>query len=293
MDFPDILPEGWNWTLIWAACLLAVIFLVLVIVLAGAHPWAHTSQDRIDGYHHEQCEEVKPRAPFVQGMNFWSNFAYLAAGLFIFTRSDFAFGKAIGVVMMLLAIGSGYFHGTLTETGQTVDMMMTYSAVLVMLVYAMVKVMHLSTNGTAAWLMLIIGGVGLGCAAGILRTHVKFFDSDYFTPLLVGMLFLYMAVEAVSSIDWRQSGFIYFAWKTDWRPVLLWTSVAILSGLAAVIFKFTDGDKNLFAAYDGDYSKCVYDPGSVIQGHGLWHIFSAVMFVGIFEYIRVTSDSSS
>src|SRR5271165_4284139 len=247
MDFPviDLLPEGWNWTLLWAACLILVLLLVVVMTLFGAHPWAHTTADRIDQYHHEQCETVDTSGAFVQLMNFWSNFAYLAAGLLILSRSDFAFGKAIGCVLIALAIGSGWFHGTLTEFGQTVDMIGVYCALLVMILYAMLKVMSIPSGGTAAWILFIVF-MTLGWFAGLLRTKVHFFDSDYFTPLLVGLLFIYMVVEAIGSIDWSQSGFIYFAWRTDWRPVLIWTSLALASGLVAVIFKFTDGSKNLF-----------------------------------------------
>jgi hypothetical protein len=265
---------------------------MLVMTIAGAHPWVHTTPDRVEGYRHEHCETVDAKGVFVQGVNFWSNFAYLAAGLLILSRSDFAFGKAVGIVLIFLAFGSGWYHGTITETGQTADMMGVYCALLVMIVYAMLKVMSISSDSTAAWLLFIVF-MALGCFAGILRTKLHFFDSDYFTPLLVGILVIYMVVEAIGPIDWGQSGFIYFAWKTDWRPVLLWTTVAVLSGLVAVIFKFTDGSKNLFADHGGDYSKCAYDHGSIIQGHALWHIFSAVMFVAIFEYIYATSDRTN
>jgi hypothetical protein len=292
MDFPDLLPEGWNWTLIWAACLLAMVLLVLVVTLVGAHPWAHIAPDRIEGYGHEQCETVDTSGVFVQGMNFWSNFSYLAAGLYILTRSSFAYGKVIGVVMILLAITSGWFHGTLSGTAQTADIMGVYAALLAMIAYAVVKVFRLSSNSTEAWLLLFLGIV-LGCVAGILRTDFFLFDSDVFTPILVIALFGFMVSEAIRSINWSQSGFIYFAWKTDWKPVTLFAGIAFLSGLVACAFKFTDGDKNLFAPYNGDFSKCIYDHGSVLQGHGVWHILSGVMFLGIFEYIRVTSDSSS
>jgi len=294
MDFPlsDLLPKAWNWTLLWAACLVLVLLLSLVMNLAGAHPWSSTTADRIDQYRHEQCETVDKSAFFLQSMNFWSNFAYLAAGLLVIWRSDFAFGKAIGWVLIALAIGSGWFHGTLTETGQTADMMGVYCALLVMILYGLLKVLAVSSDSVTAWVLFIVF-MGIGCLAGITRTHVHFFDSDYFTPMLVFILFVYMIVEAIGSIDWSNSGFIYFAWRTNWVPVLLWTSVAFLSGLVAVIFKFTDGDKNLAAKHDGDYSKCLYDHGSIIQGHALWHIFSAVMFWAIFEYIRATDRRTS
>jgi hypothetical protein len=288
MDFPDVLPEGWNWTLIWAACVIAVLLLVLVMAIAGAHPWADTTSQRISDYQHEQCETVKTSAPFVQVMNFWSNFAYLAAGLLIMSRSFFWFGKAIGIVLALLAFGSAWFHGTLTETGQTADMMGVYSALLAMIAYAVLKVFKISTSSIEGWAILG-GSVVLGCFAGIFRTKTVVFDSDYFTIVLVAVLTVFMVAEAIRSIDWSQSGFIYFAWKADWVTVLLWTSIAVISGAVACLFKFTDGDKNLFARHDGIYSKCGYDPGSLFQGHGLWHILSAVMFVAIFEYIRATS----
>jgi len=294
MDFPlsNLLPDNWNWTLLWAACFVLLLLIVLVMSIFSVHPWSDTTPDRIGQYQHEHCETVNLSGFFLQTMNFWSNFAYLAAGLLILSQADFAFGKAIGWVLIALAIGSGWYHGTLTETGQTADIMGVYCALLVMILYALTKVLAISKDSVTAWVLFVLFMV-LGCVAGILRVKIHFFDSEYFTPMLVIILFIYMVVEAIGSINWEQSGFLYFAWSTDWRPVLLWTSVAMVAGLAALFLKFTDGDKNLFAAFKEDYSKCIYGHSSIIQGHALWHVASAAMFVAIFEYIRATDTSTT
>src|ERR1700756_4471243 len=276
----------WGWLTVWIICTVVALFFVTMFGVVGVHPWSDVSADRVNGYHHEQCESVDKMSFLLQFHNFWSNFAYLAAGLLIAWLSDSAVGKAIGFTFIFLAFGSAWFHGTLTETGQTFDMVGVYCALTVLISYAFIELIPLEQDGTWAWIAFMVGAV-LGIVSGILRpggllsvSPFKIFDSDWFTPLLVGVLGIYMLL-----VSWRRN-------FQFWNPILGPILGFLGTGLLALIFKFTDGDKNLLASHNGIYSQCLYNPHGVIQGHALWHFFSAVMFVCFFEYIRSVNGRS-
>jgi hypothetical protein len=269
---PGWLTGRWGWLILWSGFFFFSVLLILILQLAGVHPWSNSTAERIDSYHHEQCEAVNTSAFFLQVHNFWSNYVYIAAGLLILCLNDSWTGRYIGAVLLFLGFGSAWFHGTLAETGQTVDMMGVYAVLLVMIAYGFIELIPLENDGTAVWVILALATI-LGLLAGYLRGSLKLFDSDYFTPYLVFFLLCYQGL-----LRWR--------YRKAQEPVLAPFLAFLGFGVIALLFKFTDGDKNLLADYGGDYEKCLYGHNSLIQGHAQWHALSAVMFVCIFEYIR-------
>lgn len=279
----SLFPSGWltgrwGWLIIWVTALWLLAILVVVCHFAHLRPWADVSPDRIAWYHQEECERVDTSGFLLQFHNFWSNFAYLAAGLMVLCLNDSWLGRFVGMVFIFLGIGSAWFHGTLTELGQTVDIMGVYAALLALLAYGFTEMIPLKYDDPTAWLIMFIAVV-VGMFGAVVRTTVHFFDSDYFTPMLVIILVVYMVAGGLRYKD-RGEGLTF--------PIL----GAATAGIVAVLFKFTDGDKNLFAAHGGDYSKCLYGPDSLVQGHAFWHALSAVMFVCVFEFFRSLSGRS-
>ena len=280
MDFDPSTLFGprWGWLTVWVICFVVSCLLAALLGVAGVHPWSDVTADRVNGYHHEQCETVSKSGFFLQFYNFWSNYAYLAAGLLILWLSDSLIGKAIGVVFIFLAFTSGWFHGTLTETGQTFDIVGVYCALTVLIAYAFIELIPLEQDGPWAWIVFAIAVV-IGLFAGIFKPDglapisFKIFDSSIFTPLLVGVLGIYMFL-----VIWRRN----FRFQ---NPVLWPIMGFLIAGGLALIFKFTDGNGLLT-------SQCIYTPGGPIQGHSLWHLLSAVMFVCFFEYIRSVNGRS-
>ena len=267
------LTSRWGWLILWTGFFVVSVLLVIIFHVAGIHPWSDTTSERVAWYHQEQCETVDTSGFFLQVHNFWSNFAYLAAGLLILCLNDSWIGRYIGAVLIFLGLGSGWFHGTLTEFGQTVDMVGVYAALLVLIAYGFVEMIPLEQDGPWAWTVVLTATV-IGAVGGILRTKIKFFDSDYFTPLLVFILLAYMGCVALR-----------YNMKAQDSAVMPFLGFLAL-GVVALIFKFTDGDKNLLANYGGIYDKCFYGHSSIVQGHALWHALSAGMFVCVFEYFR-------
>ena len=136
----DFLYSRWGWTAVWLGIAGLSILFWLFTVAVGWHPWAEVASARAAGYAKEQCEFVNARAFFVQTANFWSNFAYLACGLFIWLRNRTFLGVAVGVTMCLIWFGSGLFHASLTEFGQLLDVVSIYVALGALLLYAVIQV---------------------------------------------------------------------------------------------------------------------------------------------------------
>ena len=272
MSLASLFSTRWGWLTVWVMCLVVAVVFTLIMSLAHVRPWTDVSTSRVAWYHQEECEKVDTSGFWLQTLNFWSNFSYLAGGIVITWLSDFRLGKGIGIVLIALSVGSLWFHGTLTEFSQTIDIVGVYAALIVLIGYGFIELIPLDMDGVAAWL-IFAGAIILGTIAGFLRTSLKVFDSDYFTPLLVVMLLIYMLM-------------VYLRYRRGAAPLLPPFLAFVGTGILAMVFKFTDGDKNLAAPYGGNYSKCLYAPTSPIQGHALWHILSGLMFVCIFEYIR-------
>lgn len=269
----------WLWFILWCSILFLVALVAGIAQIAHVHPWSDVSADRIATYHKEQCEAVGTSSFFLQFANFWSNFAYLAVGFLILFRNDCWPGRSIGFILVFVALTSGIFHGTLSEFGQTIDIMGVYTVLLALLSYAFIEMIPLEYDNPVGWLIML-GSAVLGVVGAFLRTSVHFFDSDYFTVFLVFILIVYMFAVATR-------------YRTSAAALIGPTLGAIFFGILAVLFKFTDGDSNLFANHGGIYSQCLYDPQSILQGHALWHVLSALMFLCVFEFFRSRLGRSS
>jgi hypothetical protein len=274
------LSRRWGW--IGFIAILAILFLLsLIFGLLNVHPWANVTAERIAGYHKEQCEFVNPSAFFLQFHNFWSNAAYLAVGALIIFLSDVWTGWVIGGALVFLGLTSGWFHGTLTETGQTFDMIGVYVVLLGLLAYIFIEMVPLNYDDPKAF-VIMFAALGVAVIGGLVRTKVRFFDSDYFTPLLVFILIVYMIAGGLRYLPKPNAPSV-----PPGDGLLLPLFLALISGLIAVLFKFSDGDDNaVLAQHGGNYTKCLYEPHSLIQGHALWHLTSAIMFLGVFEFSR-------
>lgn len=265
--------------MIWGGIVGTIGLVVLFGHFGHYNPWGMVHADRIAEYQREQCEFVDTRGFFLQFHNFWSNSAYLAAGLLILWLNDSAPGRVIGALLCFLSLGSAWFHGTLTGTGQTMDMAGVYMVLLAIISYGFIELVPWSYNEWRTWILMIATAV-LGLVAAFLRGR-NFFGSDYFTPMLVLIIIGYMItapfVQKPPGSEQPGKG----------GGIGLPAAIAVGAGLLALVCKFSDGDDNLLLAqHHGEYSKCFYGPDSIIQGHALWHVLSAIMFVGMFEYFR-------
>lgn len=266
--------QRWGWLIIWAGIVLAVALFPLLDV-GGESPWASVAAERGAGYRDDHCEGVDAAGYFLQFHNFWSNSIYLAAGLLILWFNDSWPGKYLGAWLCFLAIGSAWFHGTLTEAGQTVDIAGVYIVLLAVLSYACIEFAGWFYHEPRAVALLVCTTM-FGVIAAALRgePYVKVvFDSMVFVPVLAGLI---LAVGIRAAFRWPRS--VNRAWLV---PAL----IALSTGVTAIVFRTSDGER-------GDGDLCLYGADSIIQGHALWHTLSGIMFVGMFEYFRSLRNRS-
>ncbi len=311
-----------TWFWIWISSLVLMAILAFGFSVARSNPFGEVTCDRVMSYASEQCEAITDHGLIKQQANFWSNFAYAAFGLFIFFRRRTTIGIAIGLAFVLLAFGSGLFHGTLTTFGQYLDIIGINVLLLLLILHGVFSAWQLHPEfwPTTSWIgLLTILGIFMGLFKGI-------FDSTYVALSAGGLLFL----VGVYGSGRRHSD--WFDGNTRWHKWFWFGLLAAILFAGATAFKFLDG-KDITAVqeckqcngceavnkapvlsckglcpgaaccdtrcaccqdvYKGvDESKnCEIKPKAlclgtnpVIQGHALWHVLSAAGLFFIFEF---------
>jgi hypothetical protein len=254
--------RGWSWLIVFLTVLGSTIVIMLVLKVAGFKPWADTSAGAIAEYGSEHCEQVRTDEIFVQGPNFWSNFAYLLVGLMIYFSADEFIGRGTGIAICILFFGSSFWHGTLTESGKFLDIIGVYVALIALGVYGIFEVRGLdSTQPTAP--LWFCWALTLGLIAGSTKNIVPFHGSTVGAAILGPLLFALQGWGAV----------LFWPRRSAWAlPGIL----SLFSFAWAAFMKFNDGDGNRLCGLFGH--------NGILQGHALWHVFSALMMLFVFEY---------
>jgi hypothetical protein len=331
-DLKGWLATPWGWLIIWIPVLALFVAIALIGNAADWAPW-EPNLDRMCFYREEQRELVRTGSFFLQVANFWSNFAYLAVGLLILFRSGSFIGRGTGLAFVFLAFGSGYYHGTLTELGQFLDIAGIYIALLALLFHGIIESFDLetSTDRVRNWFwFLVVCGMYAGFSKGLVQWH-KSEIVAIFLGALIGILMIYWFFAVLLIGGGGSKDF-----STLWGPFAL----ALISFAGAAFFKYgdmTDLDRKYQCCkvtvqgkevelpalescpknppgYLVKYKVTVQEkevelsafetcvpkdpPGylvkpddswafgseSILQGHALWHIFSAFGMLCIFEF---------
>lgn len=197
-----------------------------------------------------------------QPANTWSNLAYVFLGLLILGagvrpgaanpfRSDPAHVWAYGLTAVALGLTSAWFHASLTFLGEWFDGMSMY--LLVSLLVA-----HNLRRGGA------VGRTGFLAAYGVLGVASGLFLA--FSPVLRKESFGALVASLVVAEVWarRRSAAL------DGR----WFAAAFASFIVA------------FGIWLLDYYRIVCSPGSLLQGHAVWHLLCAGTIGLLFLYYR-------
>src|SRR5262245_28532373 len=297
--FQQMLRGRWGWLVAWTLCLMVVLLIVIVAEIGGLEPWGPISD--ASSYSCEHCEHIARGGFFHQVANFWSNFAYLAAGLIILfsgestEKSGIAIAlirKGAGIMFVALSIGSGLFHGTITGWGKTLDIAGVYVAFLALLFYGVLALFNINLPEGSfrlpEWLLISLFCLTMVYAvfAAYTRTTIALHDSDVFMPLLGGVLLI---LTIVCAIRYRNR-------ETKWGWPL---GATLISFAAAGLFKYLDGksctDSSGFFGYLLKFcnSDCqsspklvceVFGSNPILQGHALWHVASAFGMLSVFEF---------
>jgi hypothetical protein len=201
-----------------------------------------------------------------QPVNAYSNLAFVLVGLLILRaawlessaepinpmRKSRFYPLVYATAVMLIGLGSLFFHASLTFVGQWFDVMGMYMQITFVLLYSLARWRGLSGRGFAlAYLSFsILLGVGL--------VMVPQFRREIFAALVLAGL---------------TCEFVYlFQRRPTIRKGYLWAALASF-GIAYFIWYL-------------DNSGIWCSPLSWLQGHALWHILSAIAAGLIYLYYR-------
>lgn len=229
--------------------------------------WAESILPRVDCYPHCYCERPIG-GPIEQVSNSFSNFAYIIIGsvlaflpiepksgnLYTQYRS---FRWTFAMSVFVTGIGSFFYHTSLTEVGRFCDWLGMFLVASFILSYSVSRFFDL---GPAAFRSLYFP-----LTAGILIVMETTWIYEYRTALFVGEFVLGVAISFAASSK-RKSEFE--------SRYLAMSLVCFFTG---------------FGVWLLDRLDVVCWPDSVVQGHAIWHILTAVAL--FFAHFYLVSET--
>jgi hypothetical protein len=180
---------------------------------------------------HTRCGPLETRPAVQQPLNAWSNAAFAFVGLLALRTRPRSLALLFAGSAMVLAVGSFWFHASVTREAQWVDMVGTYAAVVA---------------------VAALGGARLGAPAGFalglalaldvaLAVFQGWLDSRVVLPLLVGAASVPIGIAVRGGRGSARSalaplGLLLAAVllrEADVRRVLCWPDSALFQGHAA------------------------------------------------------------
>jgi hypothetical protein len=211
------------------------------------------------------CEAINSGA-VAQPANTWSSFGFVLVGLLVISQSredvrhlrasamtrQRAYPIIYGFALVVIGLGSAFYHASLTFAGQFVDVMGMYLLACFILLYNMSR-LSVFTGKTfvVAYLLLNLALAYVLLEFPALRRYV-------FGILIIAALAPEYGARAKRKI--RINGiFLQAAWWTLIVAFIIWTL---------------------------DIAKILCNPNSWLQGHALWHILGAVAAGLLYLYYR-------
>lgn len=207
------------------------------------------------------CEYVDMQSLIKQPANTFSSFAFVYIGWVIFFESFYVkdtLMKIFGISSVFIGFGSAFFHATLTFLGQVFDLAGMFLLSSFILFYALYRIFNLTKTNTI--ILLIVSNVIL--IGGL-----------FIVPEMRRYIFGILIVLGLLSE-------LFYIKKQHNLIETKWLKYAFLTLLVA------------FGIWILDLTKVVCDPKSLLQGHLLWHILSAVAVYFLYLYYRQEKDTN-
>ncbi|MGQ9815160.1 MAG: ceramidase domain-containing protein [Candidatus Roseilinea sp.] len=253
----------WVWGVFALIALASVVFSLADVSWAGWQPATCMPDDCF-------CEAIRP-GPIAQPVNTYSNLAFVLVGLLILGASPArpvtagpADGRAnlmlsqpaypivLGASTVVIGLGSLFYHASLSFAGQWFDVMGMYLLATFMALYGLARIRPMR-----GWLFALIYAAVNG-VLGALLIAVPEIRRQIFAGLILAVI----ALEGWITLRRRPPmRYAYFG-------------AALVSFAAAYAIWLLDNARVLCA------------PGSVLQGHALWHIGGALAAGLIYAYYR-------
>lgn len=223
----------------------------------------------------EYCEFNHVDRFFHQPMNTYSNLAYFFFGVLILQIAAYdakhqginpqnrmeAFpmlSALMGICFIYLSVGSAFFHASLTYIGQRVDMNGTYGLTLVLVsigLYHVVYNVNFKPSVKNAWIVVLVVIILLFLKIALL------ISSSLLLPVLILALLVSVAIN-------------YFQFRKKRSGLLAIASLVLM--VVAVRFRTLD------------VQKIGCDPHSMVQGHSIWHLLTALSSICSYSFFRLS-----
>lgn len=202
------------------------------------------------------CEAIRSDG-IKQPANAWSSLAFVVVAAMVLRRwagkpsaGRAAYPLLYAFTLVVIGLGSAFFHATLSFTGQFADVLGMYLIATFALLYSIDRLRALP--GAA----LVGGYIATNTVLAILLYWVPVVRRAVFGLLIVAVLFVEILIR-------RKRGH-----SSATRQ--LWTAAAVM-GLAFVVWML-------------DFTRMLCRPESWMQGHAVWHVLGAAAAWYLFRY---------
>jgi len=202
------------------------------------------------------CESASAHSPIRQTANTFSSLAFVFSGALAMTRSKktrrmpYVYSVLMGLSIMIIGVGSAFYHASLTFIGQFFDVFGMFLLAAFMLVYSWERIwdlrrtttfgLYLALNFFLSWLQIVVPDA---------RRYA------FAIVLIVALLFEY-----------------YFRLKAKLQIEVRWLRLGIVLLTVAYFIWVLDN------------TRLVCFENSLLQGHALWHILGAVSVFFLYRY---------
>jgi hypothetical protein len=187
--------------------------------------------------------------------NTWSNLAFVIAGAFVASLAAARSARLVGAALIAVGVGSFIYHASASRTLRHLDVGAMFGLFFAIIGLSLGCFQRRVQRKIDAhfWLFAVVAVVFAICAS--LARNITLFG---FKPLTLSIATGIASTVLISSL-------LLLAFRRRSLRVAGQVSIAIALFAVAIVCYFGDRPGGWFI-----------DPNSVLQGHALWHVFSAV-----------------